>query len=119
MLADAVAKGEGVGVFESGSRSILMLLAAGMPLCVRLGSVHSTVPLVAVVLDLPRSGFATGAVVRCDCFRFADIYVPELRDLIAGLDRYHWDIGTVRIIKWLPIPLTYLIGVPSEKPLNQ
>jgi hypothetical protein len=40
---------------------------------------------------------------------------PELSDLIAGLDRYHWDIGTVRKIKWLPIPNTYLIGVPSEK----
>jgi eukaryotic-like serine/threonine-protein kinase len=34
------------------------------------GSVET---LVAVVLDLPRSGFATGAVVRCDCFLFADI----------------------------------------------
>src|SRR5437764_4644608 len=33
MLADAVAKGEGVGVFESGSRSLLMLLGAlGTPL---------------------------------------------------------------------------------------
>jgi hypothetical protein len=40
--------------------------------------------------------------------------VPELRDLTAGLDRYHWDIGTVRM-KWIPMPITYLIGVPSDK----
>jgi hypothetical protein len=39
---------------------------------------------------------------------------PELRDLTAGLDRYRWDIGTVRG-KWMPIPISYLIGVPAEK----
>jgi hypothetical protein len=39
---------------------------------------------------------------------------PELRDLTASLDRYHWDTGTVRS-KWIPIPISYLIGVPSEK----
>jgi hypothetical protein len=37
--------------------------------------------------------------------------VPELRELTAGLDHYHWDIGTVRA-KPIPIQLTYLIGVP-------
>jgi hypothetical protein len=39
---------------------------------------------------------------------------PELRDLTAGLGRYQWDIGTVRG-KGIPIPLSYLIGVPAEK----
>jgi hypothetical protein len=38
----------------------------------------------------------------------------ELCDLTAGLGRYHWDIGTVRG-KWIPIPISYLIGIPSEK----
>jgi hypothetical protein len=37
-----------------------------------------------------------------------------LRDLTVGLDRYRWDIGTVRG-KWMPIPISYLIGVPAEK----
>lgn len=39
--------------------------------------------------------------------------VEELRDLTAGLDRYRWDVGTVRA-KLLPIPITYLVGVPME-----
>jgi hypothetical protein len=39
--------------------------------------------------------------------------VPELRALTAGLDGYHWDIGTVRG-KRLPVRITYLIGVPCE-----
>ena len=38
----------------------------------------------------------------------------ELRALTIGLDRYHWDIGTVRG-KPVPIPITYLIEVPMEK----
>jgi hypothetical protein len=44
------------------------------------------------------------------------MHVIEIADLAwcpPGIR--HWDIGTVRIIKWLPIPLTYVIGVPSEK----
>ena len=117
MLADAVAKGEGVGVFECGSRSLLMLLGAlGTPLRVlvlapfirpfRWSRLFWTylVPALPLVLMFD---------VIVSCLRVYS--APELRDLIAGLDRYHWDIGTVRIIKWLPIPLTYLIGVPKEK----
>src|SRR5262249_9664767 len=38
----------------------------------------------------------------------------ELRGLTAGLDSYHWDIGTVQG-KPIPIPITYLVGVPTEK----
>jgi hypothetical protein len=117
MLADAVAKGEGVGVFESGSRSLLMLLGAlGTPLRVlvlapfirpfRWSRLFWTYPVPALPLVLLFDVIVS--ILR--------IYsAPELRDLIAGLDRYHWDIGTVRKIKWLPIPNTYLIGVPSEK----
>jgi hypothetical protein len=117
MLADAVAKGEGVGVFESGSRSPLTLLEAlGTPLRIlvlapfirpfRWSRLFWTylVPALPLVLLFD---------VIVSCLRVYS--APELRDLTAGLDRYHWDIGTVRIIKWIPIPLTYLIGVPSEK----
>jgi hypothetical protein len=58
----------------------------------------------------------TRSTRRCDvivsCLR---VYSgPELRDLTAGLGRYQWDIGTVRG-KGIPIPLSYLIGVPAEK----
>ena len=40
--------------------------------------------------------------------------VSELRDLTACLDRYDWDIGIMGP-KWIPIRMTYLIGVPSER----
>jgi hypothetical protein len=116
MLADAVAKGEGVGVFESGSRSLLIFAEAlGTPLRVlllapfirpfRWSRLFWTylVPALPLVLLFD---------VIVSCLR---IYSgPELRELTAGLDRYQWDIGTVRG-KWIPIPITYLIGVPSEK----
>jgi hypothetical protein len=112
-----VAKGEGVGVFESGSRSPLTLLEAlGTPLRVlvlapfirpfRWSRLFWTylVPALPLVLLFD---------VLVSCLRVYS--APDLRDLTAGLDRYHWDIGTVRIMKWIPIPLSYLIGVPSEK----
>ena len=39
--------------------------------------------------------------------------VSEMRELTAGLDGYHWDIGTVRA--WpIPMRLTYLIGMPKQ-----
>src|SRR5262249_47368129 len=116
LLADAVAKGEGGGVFESGSRSLLTLAEAlGTPVRVfllapflrpfRWSRLFWTylVPALPLVLLFD---------VLVSCLR---IYSgPELRDLTVGLERYHWDIGTVRG-KWLPIPISYMIGVPAEK----
>jgi hypothetical protein len=116
LLADAVAKGEGIGVFESGSRNSLILLGElGTPLRIlllapfirpfRWSRLFWTylVPALPLVLLFD---------VIVSCLR---IYSgPELRELTAGLDRYHWDIGTVRR-KWLPFGITYLIGVPVEK----
>jgi hypothetical protein len=116
LLADAVAKGEGIGVFESGSRSFLIFAEAlGTPLRVlllapfirpfRWSRLFWTylVPALPLVLLFD---------VIVSCLR---IYSgPELRELTAGLDGYHWDIGTVRG-KWIPVPITYLIGVPIEK----
>jgi hypothetical protein len=117
MLADAVAKGEGVGVFECGTRNLLMLLAAlATPLRVLILAPFirpfrwSRLFWTYVVPALP---FVLLFDVIVSILRMYS--VPELRDLVAGLDRYHWDIGTVRKIKWLPIPNTYLIGIPSEK----
>jgi hypothetical protein len=117
MLADAVAKGEGVGVFECGGRSLPVLLGAlATPLRVlvlapfvrpfRWSRLFWTylVPALPLVLLFD---------VVVSCLRVYS--APELRDLIAGLGRYHWEIGTVRKIKCLPISNTYLIGVPSDK----
>jgi hypothetical protein len=116
MLADAVAKGEGVGVFESGRRNPLVLLGAlGTPLRVlllapfirpfRWSRLFWTylVPALPLVLLFD---------VIVSCLR---IYSePELRELTAGLDRYSWDIGSARA-KWLPIRIGYLIGTPAER----
>jgi hypothetical protein len=114
-LADAVAKGEGIAVFECGQRSILMLLLVlPTPLRVLLAAPFIRpfrwsrlfwtylVPVFPLVLLFD-------SVVSC-----LRIYnVQELRGLTAGLDRYRWDIGIVRG-KPIPIPITYLIGVPIE-----
>lgn len=114
VLANAVAKGEGIGVFESGSRSLLALAEAlGTPLRVLAPFIRpfrwSRLFWTYLVPALP---FVLLFDVIVSCLR---VYSgPELHDLTAGLDRYHWDIGTVRG-KWIPIPISYLIGVPSEQ----
>jgi hypothetical protein len=114
-LADAMAKGEGIAVFECGQRSILMLLLVlPTPLRVLLAAPFIRpfrwsrlfwtylVPVFPLVLLFD-------SVVSC-----LRIYsVQELRGLTAGLDLYRWDIGIVRG-KPIPIPITYLIGVPIE-----
>ena len=115
VLADAVARGEGVGVFECGRRSLLTL-----------GGLLGT-PVPALLLA-PFIGpfrwsrlFWTYLVPALLLVLLFDVLVswlrvysePELRELTAGLDGYQWDIGTV----WnrpLPNAITYLIGVPGE-----
>jgi hypothetical protein len=116
LLANAVAKGEGIGVFESGNRSILTFVEAlGTPIRVFLLAPFirpfrwSRLFWTYLVPALP---FVLLFDVIVSCLR---VYSgPELRELTAGLDHYHWDIGTVRG-KWMPIPIAYMIGVPSEK----
>jgi hypothetical protein len=114
VLADAVARGEGIGVFECANRHILTLLACllGTPLRVliatpfilpfRLSRLFWTylVPVVPLVLALD---------TFVSCLRIYS--VPELRELTEGLEGYRWDIGITRG-KRLPIPITYLIGMP-------
>jgi hypothetical protein len=116
VLADAVAKGEGIGVFECAQRSVFVLpFVPATPLRVLLATPFIrpfrwsrlfwtyVVPVVPLVLLFD---------VFVSCLRVYS--VPELRDLTAGLDGYRWDIGTVRG-KPVPIPVTYLIGIPKEK----
>jgi hypothetical protein len=120
VLADAVARGEGISVFECGDWSFLTL-----------GGLLGTP--VAVLLLTPFIGpfrwsrlFWTYLVPVLPLVLLFDTIVswlrfysePELRELTVGLDGYQWDIGRVRI-KPLPNVITYLIGVPREKAAEQ
>ena len=115
VLADAVARKEGIGLFECGDRSLLTL-----------GGLLGT-PVV-VLLVMPFIGpfrwsrlFWTYVVPVLPLVLLFDVIVSwlrlyseaELRELTAGLDGYQWEIGTVRITP-LPNVITYLIGVPGE-----
>jgi hypothetical protein len=116
MLADAAAKGVGIGVFEGGNRSILTFLGV-LPTPIR-------VFLLAPFIGPFRWSrlFWTYLVPVLPLVLLFDVVVsllriysePELRDLTAGLDHYQWNIGKVRY-KWLPFSIPYLIGVPVEK----
>jgi SAM-dependent methyltransferase len=115
-LADAVVHGEGIAVFEmGGKRSVLMLLAV-LPVPVRVllavpfirpfrwSTLLWTylVPVLPIVLLID----SIVSVLR--------IYnLEELRALTKGLDSYRWSTGTVRG-KPIPVPVLYLIGVPTK-----
>ena len=119
MLADAVAKGEGIAVFEPGQRGLVLLLLLPLLLLTPLRVLVVTpfirpfrwsrlfwtylVPVVPLVLLFD----SIVSVLRW-------YSVPELRALTAGLDHYRWDIGTL-LGKPIPIPVTYLIGLPLEQ----
>jgi hypothetical protein len=114
-LADAVAKGEGIAVFDWVRPNLLLFpLLLVTPLRVLLATPFirpfrwSRLFWTYLVPALPLVLLFDTVVSLLRVYS-----VPELRDLTAGLDRYHWDIGTVRK-KPLPISVTYLIGVPME-----
>ncbi len=116
-LADAVAQGEGIAVFEmGGGRSVLMLLAV-IPFPVRvLFAVPflrpfrwSTLLWTYLVPSLP-------IVLLLDSI-LSVLRIhnrEELHGLTTGLDSYSWSIGTVRG-KPIPVPVLYLVGVPNRK----
>jgi hypothetical protein len=119
MLADAVANNEGVAVFEPGQRNLLFLFLLPLLLATPVRVLVATpfirpfrwsrllwtylVPAVPLVLLFD----SVVSVLRW-------YSLDQLYGLVSGLDRYHWDIGTVRG-KPIPFPITYLIGVPMEK----
>jgi hypothetical protein len=114
-LADAVARGEGIAVFDWTRPSLLLLpLVLVTPLRVLLATPFirpfrwSRLFWTYLVPALPLVLLFDVVVSLLRMYS-----VEELRDLTAGLDRYHRDIGTVRG-KPIPIPVTYLIGVPVE-----
>ena len=119
-LADAAAKGQGIAVFDWTRPSILLFpLLLGTPLRV----------MIATPFIRPFRWsrlFWTYLVPALPLVLLFDMVVSllrvysqqELRDLTAGLDHYHWEVGAVRG-KWMPIPVTYLIGTPKENGLAQ
>jgi hypothetical protein len=116
VLADAVARGEGIGIFETGNRQWLTFLEA-------LGTPLRVLVLAPFIQPFRWSRlFWTWLVPALPLVLWFDVIVsclrvysePELRELTAGLDSYRWDIGTVRG-KWLPFPVTWMIGMPREK----
>jgi hypothetical protein len=118
VLADAVRKRQGIGIFEATQRRPLALL---LTLLAPLGVLVLT-PFVRPfrwsrlfwTYLLPVSPLVTLFDGLVSCLRTYS--VQDLRDLTASLgsNDYHWDIGTVKS-KTTPIPITYLLGVPNEK----
>ena len=117
ILADAVRHRRSIGVFEATHRGVLFfLLMLTTPL-----HVMACMPFIRpfrwsrwlwtyLVPIVPLVIMFDGLV---SCLR--SYSVVELRTLTDGLkaNDYHWDIGEVRN-KWIPIPVTYLIGTPKD-----
>jgi hypothetical protein len=117
VLVDAVAREEGIGVFECAERSLLMVLLVAIATPIRVLVVTPfirpfrwsrllwtyLIPVIPIVLWFD----SIVSVLR--------VYsVEELRDLTVGLNGYQWDIGRVRSGK-LPITVTYLVGVSEVR----
>lgn len=115
ILQRAVADGAGIGVFEVSRRSLGSMLAVSPPSVMlalaatpfvrpfRWSRLWWTYGIPAIPWTLAFDGLVS-------CLR---TYTPaELEALVAGLDDpgYRWDIGVAR--GSLPVPVTYLIGVP-------
>lgn len=118
ILADAVKKRQGIGVFESSYRSILLILMMfGTPLAVLIFTPFirpfrwSRLLWTYVVPLVPLIMLFDGIV---SCLR---TYTPaELRALTTGLSsetQYRWEIGEQRA-RFTPFPVTYLIGYPID-----
>lgn len=115
-LADAAAKGQGVAIFD-GTRPGWWLwpLILFMPIRVLLATPFirpfrwSRLFWTYLVPALP-------LVLTFDVIvSLLRVYsVEELREITAGLNNHHWEIGIVRA-RPLPLRITYLIGTPMEK----
>ena len=117
ILADAFNQRQGIAVFEAGQRNLKMLLSMLLvPLAVMLVTPFirpfrwSRLLWTYLIPAVPLINLFDGFV---SCLRMYS--VEELRSLAAGLanDSYTWSAGTVEG-KRVPMPVTYLIGVPIE-----
>ncbi len=114
-LADAAAKGQPIAVFDGARTSLFML-----PLI--LLTVVRVLLVTPFILPFRWSRlFWTYLVPALPLVLTFDVIVSllrvysveELREMTAGLDHYHWDVGTVRA-GLIPVRITYLIGMPKE-----
>ena len=114
ILADAVQRGQGIGVFELARRAPLEIAVVAFTWLGTLVSVPFIRPwrwsrLVWTYLPpvLPIVGTFDGVV---SCLRTYS--KAELEELVRGLDTYDWEIGDFRG-GWSPLRGSYLIGVPK------
>jgi len=114
ILADAVHRGQGIGVFEIARRAPLEIAVIAFTWLGTLASVpfmrpwrwsRFLWPYLPPVL--PLVGTFDGIV---SCLRTYS--KAELWELVRGLDTYDWEIGDFRA-GWSPLRGTYLIGVPN------
>jgi hypothetical protein len=115
ILADAVRRGQGIGVFEISRRAPLEIAVIALTWLAVLALVPFIRPLrwsrlawTYLAPVLPIVGVFDGVV---SCLR---TYSPtELRELLRGLDTYDWEVGETRG-RWSPLAVTYLVGVPKR-----
>jgi len=113
ILADAVRRGQGIGVFEIARRAPLEIALVALTWLGTIVSAPFVRPwswsrLAWTYLPpvLPVVGTFDGIV---SCLRTYS--KGELAELIRGLDTYDWEIGDFRGA-WSPLRGSYLIGVP-------
>jgi hypothetical protein len=113
ILADAVHRGQGIGVFEIARRAPLEIAVVAFTWLGTLVSAPFMRPwrwsrLAWTYLPpvLPIVGTFDGVV---SCLRTYS--KAELKELVRGLDSYDWEIGDFRG-RWSPLRGSYLIGVP-------
>jgi len=115
ILADAVAKRQGIAVFEAARRApweILVVALTWLGVLIAAPFIRpwrwSRFFWTYLPPILPLLGTFDGVV---SCLR---AYSPaELRELVRGLDTYDWEVGDIRG-GWSPLRGTYLIGVPKN-----
>jgi hypothetical protein len=118
VLADAVARGEGIAVFEAARRSTWVLPLLPLAFLVMPPRVWLATPFIRPFrwsrLFWTYLVPAVPLVMAFDTIvSILRIYSPaELRELTAGLDAYHWEIGAVHG-KPIPLAIPYLIGTPA------
>lgn len=117
LLEDAVRNGQGIAVLEAVRRAPLtMALAALQPLpylllAPTLRPVTATRLLWSYLLPLAPALLAVDGVASC----LRAYTSEELRGLTQGLDAYAWEAGEARGAR-APVTVSYLIGVPRERP---
>jgi hypothetical protein len=118
ILADAVAKGVGIGVFELSQRSVAeVAMNAFSPTSVLLMTPfikplrwHRLLLTYAVPL-IPALYFWEGLVSTLRCYT-----ISELEDMVrsVGADHYRWLIGTTPHAT-MPVQYSYVIGYPVRR----